>query len=85
MRDNSVSAIPVVDSDGHPVGIVTATDFLDDLNEGTPVSHVMAEPVFTVPRYDGPHVAARMEGMPEEPPLFLKGRLGELAGEHEQH
>ena len=60
MRDNSVSAIPVVDSDGHPVGIVTATDFLDDLNEGTPVSHVMAEPVFTVPRYDGPHVAARV-------------------------
>ncbi len=34
---------------------------------------------------EGPHVAARMQGMPEEPPLFLKGRLGELAAEHEQH
>jgi hypothetical protein len=33
---------------------------------------------------DGPHVARRMEGMPEQPPLFLKGRLGELAAEHEQ-
>jgi len=33
---------------------------------------------------DGPHVAARMQGMPEEPPLFLKGRLGELAAEHER-
>jgi hypothetical protein len=34
---------------------------------------------------EGPHVAARMQGMPEEPPLFLRGRLGELAAEHEQH
>lgn len=60
MRDHAVSAMPVVDTDGHPVGIVTATDFLDDLGDGTPVSKVMATPVFTVPRYDGPHVAARV-------------------------
>jgi hypothetical protein len=33
---------------------------------------------------EGPHVAARMQGMPGEPPLFVKGRLGELAAEHEQ-
>jgi hypothetical protein len=33
---------------------------------------------------EGPHVAARMSGMPEEPPLFLRGRLGELAAEAER-
>lgn len=60
MRDHAVSSMPVVDTDGHPVGIVTATDFLDNLAEGTPVSKVMATPVFTVPRYDGPHIAARV-------------------------
>lgn len=60
MLNHTVSAMPVVDTDGHPVGIVTATDFLDNLAEGTPVSKVMATPVFTVPRYDGPHIAARV-------------------------
>lgn len=60
MHQHGISAMPVVDTDGHPVGIVTATDFLDDLKDGAPVSTVMAEPVYTVPRYDGPHIAARI-------------------------
>lgn len=60
MRDHAVSAMPVVDTAGHAVGIITATDFLDKLKDDTPISGVMASPVFTVPRYDGPHVAARV-------------------------
>jgi len=33
---------------------------------------------------EGPHLTAHMQGMPEELPLFLSGRLGELAAETEQ-
>ena len=60
MSDNKVSAMPVVDTEGHPVGIVTATDLLDDHKDATPISEIMASPVYTVPRYDGPHIAARV-------------------------
>lgn len=60
MAGHRVSAIPVVDADGAPVGIVTATDLLEDHKDASPVSTIMASPVYTVPRYDGPHVAARV-------------------------
>ena len=60
MSEHKVSAMPVVDSDGQPVGIVTATDLLDDHKDATPISEIMASPVYTVPRYDGPHIAARV-------------------------
>ena len=50
----------MVDSDGVAVGIVTATDLLDDHNEGTPISKFMSTRVYTVPRYDQPHIAARV-------------------------
>lgn len=60
MREHGVSAIPVVDGEGSPVGMVTASDLLADHAEGTPVSTFMSEHVFSVPRYDGPHVAARI-------------------------
>lgn len=60
MAGHRVSAMPVVDTDGVPVGIVTATDLLEDHKDASPVSTVMASPVYTVPRYDGPHVAARV-------------------------
>jgi CBS domain-containing protein len=57
---NHVTAVPVVDSDGHPVGIVSATDFQPGVNGRSPVSSVMTEKVYTVPRYDDVHVAARV-------------------------
>lgn len=60
MSEHRISAMPVVDRDGHPVGIVTATDFLADHPEGAPISGVMSDSVYTVPRYDGPHIAARL-------------------------
>ena len=60
MADNKVSAMPIVDTDGAPVGIVTATDMLEEHNDASPVSKIMASPVYTVPRYDGPHIAARV-------------------------
>lgn len=60
MAEHRVSAMPVVDPDGQPLGIVTATDFLEDTKDAAPVSSVMAKPVYTVHPTDGPHVAARI-------------------------
>ena len=60
MERNSIGALPVVDSDGRPVGIVSRTDMLHDLKDGTPVSKVMTEKVYTVPKYDDVSVAARV-------------------------
>ena len=60
MHEHHVSALPVVSPDNHPVGMITASDLLGDHADGTPISNVMASPVYTVPRYDGPHIAARI-------------------------
>ncbi|HRW37528.1 MAG: CBS domain-containing protein [Acidimicrobiales bacterium] len=62
MADHHVSALPVVGPDGAPLGIVTATDLLDGHGhpDGAPVSQVMSTSTYTVPRREGPHVAARI-------------------------
>lgn len=60
MAEHQISALPVVNPDNEPIGMVTAADLLDDHADGAPISGFMSEPVFTVPRYDGPHIAARV-------------------------
>lgn len=60
LEKNSISAVPVVDSEGHPVGIVSATDLVQDLKPGMPISRIMTEKVFTVPQYDDTSIAARV-------------------------
>lgn len=60
MAKHDVSALPVVDTEGAPVGMVTASDLLEEHPEGASVKSIMSEPVYTVPRYDGPHIAARI-------------------------
>lgn len=60
MHEHRVSAMPVVNTEHEPVGIVTAADMLDEHADGTPVSTFMSSPVYTVPEYDGPHIAARV-------------------------
>ena len=60
MAKHRISALPVVNTDNEPVGMVTAADLLDNHPDGAPVSGFMSEPVYTVPRYDGPHIAARV-------------------------
>ncbi len=57
---NKVSAVPVVDSEGRPVGIVSAADFQPEVNGRSPIQSVMTEKVYTVPRYDDVHIAARI-------------------------
>ncbi|MDH4169689.1 MAG: CBS domain-containing protein [Acidimicrobiia bacterium] len=60
MAEQKISALPIVDTDGEAVGMVTASDMLADHPVDAPVSTIMSTPVFTVPRYDGPHIAARI-------------------------
>jgi len=60
MIEHRISAMPVVNTDGEPVGMVTAADLLVDRPDGSPISGFMSTPVYSVPRYEGPHIAARI-------------------------
>lgn len=60
MEHNHVHALPVLDSEGRPVGIVSTADVAGGDRDGSPVSSVMTTKVYTVSRTDGPHVAARI-------------------------
>jgi CBS domain-containing protein len=60
MEHNNISAVPIVDTEGAPVGIVTSTDLVSDHKGGTPVSQFMAEGVASVPQYNDASVAARI-------------------------
>lgn len=60
MRTNKVHSVPVVNGEMGLEGIVTTKDFLNDISDNTPVSHVMIKHVYTVPLYEGVHVAARV-------------------------
>ena len=57
---NKIGAVPVVDSDNRPVGIVSAADLVADTNPGAPVSSIMTEKIYSVPQYDDVSVAARI-------------------------
>ena len=60
MERNGIGAVPVVDSDDQPVGIVSATDLLPELNGASPVKTIMTDKVYTVPQYDDVSTAARV-------------------------
>ena len=60
MQTHAVNCMPVVDSEGAPVGIVTSTDVLNAEKEGTPISRIMTEKVYTVPQYGDVSLAARV-------------------------
>jgi len=60
MEDNRIGAIPVVDSDGKPQGMVSATDLVADLKGGSPISTIMSKSVYTIPQYDEVSTAARI-------------------------
>ncbi len=60
IQRNKIGAVPVVDSNGQPVGIVSTTDLVPSLKPESPVSTIMTEKVYTVPKYDDVSVAARI-------------------------
>jgi len=60
MAKRSLSSVPVVSPENIPVGVVSATDILATEKEGTPISNIMTEKVYTIPEYEDVSVAARM-------------------------
>ncbi len=60
MLDHRISALPVVDDDGHPVGIVTSNDLVEEHPPELGVTEVMSTEVLVVPRYEDVHIAARV-------------------------
>ena len=60
MGRNRVHAVPVVDTDGRAIGIVTTADLLSAPKDGARVSKVMTDQVQAIPEYDDIHAAARV-------------------------
>ena len=60
LDSNAISAVPIVDSEQHPIGIVSATDLAQDLKPGAPISTIMTEKVYSIPQYDDVSTAARI-------------------------
>lgn len=55
-----IHCLPVVDSENRPLGVISTSDLLASIAEETPVSEIMTRKVYSVARYDGAHVAARI-------------------------
>ena len=60
MDGEGIHALPVVDEAGEAIGIVTSSDVLGDVAAEMPLDEVMSTKVYTVPRYEGTHIAARV-------------------------
>ena len=61
MLDEGVHAIPIVDAENKPLGIVTSTDLMNGDSPKTLACEVMTTvPIFTVPKYSDIHTAARV-------------------------
>jgi len=60
LERNHISAVPIVDTEGRPVGIISASDLVAEVKGASPASQLMTEKVYTVPAYDDVHVAARV-------------------------
>ncbi len=60
LGNNKISAVPIVDSDNRPIGVVSSTDLARDLKPGSPIGNIMTEKVYTVPKYDDVSTAARV-------------------------
>ena len=60
LERNRVGSVPVVDTEGHIVGIVSAMDLVPGLKGGSPARSVMTQPVYTIPEYEDVSIAARV-------------------------
>ncbi|NUN14924.1 MAG: CBS domain-containing protein [Myxococcales bacterium] len=60
MDRNGIHAVPIVDTDGHPLGIVSSLDFLGGVKDGVHVGQVMTPDPVVLTAYEDVHVAARV-------------------------
>src|SRR5690606_7257740 len=59
MVEFGIHALPIVDAEGHAVGIVTSTDLLAHPDERVVVSEIATTDVRVIPAYSAVSVAAR--------------------------
>ncbi|MCK4277242.1 MAG: CBS domain-containing protein [Phycisphaerae bacterium] len=60
MERNRIHAVPVVGTNGEPVGIVTTADLSRRVKDESPVSRIMSDNVTVMPAYNDATVAARI-------------------------
>jgi CBS domain-containing protein len=60
LEEHGIGAVPVVDQVGEPIGIVSSTDLIPDMDPGEPVEAVMTDRVYTIPKYEDVSIAARV-------------------------
>lgn len=60
MQRNHISAVPIVNGDNEPLGIITSSDLGRGLKGSTPVSSILQPHVFQVPAYNDISVAAKV-------------------------
>ena len=60
MTNRNLRMIPVVSPDDEPLGVVSASDLVAAEKDGTPISNIMTEKVYTIPEYEDVQLAARM-------------------------
>ncbi len=76
MEKNKISAVPVVNSEEEPIGIVTSNDFKKPLNDRAPVSTLLSGGhVYKIPAYNDVSVAAK---------VMRKHKIHHLLVTHEQ-
>ncbi len=60
MLNDGIHAVPVVDCESMPLGILTSSDLVEEISASTLICEVMTVKVFTVPQYSDIHIAARI-------------------------
>ncbi|MCB0686547.1 MAG: CBS domain-containing protein [Saprospiraceae bacterium] len=74
MQRNHISAVPIVNPDNEPLGIVTSSDLGKGLKGNTPVSSILQPHVYQVPAYNDISVAAK---------VMIKNHIHHLVVTHE--
>ncbi|MGI9258936.1 MAG: CBS domain-containing protein [Gammaproteobacteria bacterium] len=60
MAKSKIGAVPIVNTEGEPVGIVSSSDMVSKLKGSSPISALMTKKLYTVPMYDDVSIAARV-------------------------
>lgn len=72
---HGIHALPVVNSENEPIGIVTSLDLVSETNDEAPIGQLMTRGVYTIPKYADVHLAAR---------IMLNHRIHHLVVTHER-
>ena len=74
MQRNRISAVPIVNDENEPLGIITSRDLGRGLKGATPVGSILQSHVFQVPAYNDISIAAK---------VMLKHKIHHLVVTHE--